>query len=188
MRTLLTRSHGPRSLLGAFAIATLILAPAAHATILNYSATLDGPSESPPNASTGLGAAAVTIDDVALTMHVVVDFEGLVGTTTASHIHAGVATTTPTFTGFPLGVTSGHYDHTFDLTQSSSYNPAFITANGGTVATAMPVLLQAIADGKAYLNVHSSVYGGGEIRGFLQPGLATPTTNSTWGRIKSLYR
>jgi hypothetical protein len=198
MRNLLIRSHGPRVLLGAFAIAALILAPAAHATILNYSATLDGPSESPPNASTGLGAAAVTIDDVALTMRVVVDFENLVGMTTASHIHAptavagtgtaGVATTTPTFTGFPLGVTSGHYDHVFDLTQSSSYNPAFITANGGTVSTAMPVLLQAIADGKAYLNVHSSVYGGGEIRGFLQPGLATPTANSTWGRIKSLYR
>lgn len=198
MRTLLTRFHGPRFLFGAFATAALILAPAAHAAILYYSATLNGANESPANASTGIGATELDIDDVALTMRVVVDFTGLVGTTTASHIHApttvagtgtaGVATTTPTFTGFPLGVTSGHYDYTYDLTQASSYNPAFVTANGGTVASAMPVLLQAIADGKAYLNIHSSVYGGGEIRGFLQPGLATPTTNSTWGRIKSLYR
>jgi hypothetical protein len=131
-------------------------------------------------------------------MRVQVSFVGLTGNTTASHIHAptvvaltgtaGVATTTPTFTGFPLGVTSGVYDHTFDLTQSSSYNPAYVTANGGTVAAANAALLAAIAAGKAYLNVHSVTFGGGEIRGFLVPLDVTPTTSSTWGRIKSLYR
>ena len=45
---------------------------------------------------------------------------------------AGVATTTPTFPGFPSGVTSGSYSNTFDLTLASSWNATFITDNGGT--------------------------------------------------------
>ena len=68
-------------------------------------------------------------------------FSGLTSGTTASHIHCCVAsglpgnlivaTTTPTFTGFPSGVTSGSYDNTFDLTLASSYNPVFIADEGG---------------------------------------------------------
>jgi hypothetical protein len=106
-----------------------------------------------------------------------VTFSGLLGTTTAAHIHAptatpgtgtaGVATTTPYFAGFPIGVTSGTYMNTLDLTQSSSYNPSYITANGGTPASAELALTTAIADGEAYLNIHTTVFGGGEIRGFL---------------------
>src|SRR5436190_23173007 len=132
------------------------------AAVLSYTAILNGPSESPPNASPGTGFGTVDYDNVAHTLHVHVTFSGLTGTTTASHIHAptlvpltgtaGVATTTPTFAGFPLGVTSGTYDNTLDLTQSSSYNPSYVTANGGTPATAELALAQGIADGKAYWN------------------------------------
>jgi hypothetical protein len=82
-----------------------------------------------------------------------------------------VATTTPTFAGFPLGVTSGAYDNTLDLTLASSYNPAFVTANGGTPTSAEAALLAGIAAGNSYLNIHTSVVPGGEIRGFL---VATP--------------
>jgi hypothetical protein len=54
-----------------------------------------------------------------------------------------VATTLPTFAGFPLGVTSGTYINTLDLTLASSYNPAFVTANGGSMPHAKPHCLQA---------------------------------------------
>jgi hypothetical protein len=155
----------------------LTCATAAQAAVTVYSATLNGPNESPPNASPGTGLAFVTIDDILDTMRVQVSFSGLTGTTTASHIHAatpspfsgtaGVATTTPTFAGFPLGVTAGTYDNTLDLLLSSSYNPAYITANGGTTASAETALLSAIGSGRAYLNIHSTTFGGGEIRGFL---------------------
>jgi hypothetical protein len=144
-----------------------------------YSATLSGPGESPPNASPGTGTALVAIDTVAHTLQVHVDFSGLIGNTMASHIHsatavprtgtAGVATTVPTFSGFPLGVTSGTYDATLDLTQSSSYNPAFITANGGTTAGAEAALASGLAAVEAYLNIHTTSFPGGEIRGFLAP-------------------
>ena len=148
-----------------------------HAAQITYIANLSGPAEFPPNASPGTGFAEVDVDTVANTLHVNVTFSGLLGTTTASHIHsptavpgagpAGVATAVPTFTGFPLGVTSGTYDHTFDMTLASSYNPAFVTANGGTPASAEAALFAGLAAGEAYLNIHSSVVPGGEIRGFL---------------------
>ena len=160
------------------AVLTLPISPS-HATIITYTANLTGPGESPPNASPGTGLATVTTDDVANTLFVDVSFSGLLGTTTASHIHtptpvpgtgtAGVATTTPSFAGFPLGVTSGSYTNTLDLTQSSSYNPAFVTANGGTVAAAEAALLAGLVAGEAYLNIHSTFAPGGEIRGFLTP-------------------
>ena len=188
-----------------FARAHLLLAAAlllavtvpASATVLHYRTTLTGPNESPPNASPGIGDAEITIDDVANTMRVQCTFTGLLGTTTACHIHAptavagtgtaGVATMTPAFTGFPLGVTSGTMDHTFDLTLTTTYNSPFVTANGGTAAGAEAALLSAIAAGKAYFNVHTTVVAGGEIRGFLQPFDPTPTLQSTWGRVKALY-
>jgi hypothetical protein len=43
--------------------------------------------------------------------------------------------------------------NTLDLTQSSSYSPAFISANGRTIATAEAALLAALAAGVAYLNI-----------------------------------
>ena len=165
--------------LAAFAAVVLGAAAMSNAALLTYTANLSGPNESPANASPGTGFAQVDIDTSLHTMRVQVTFSGLTGTTTASHIHAatavaltgtaGVATTTPTFSGFPLGVTSGSYDNTLDLTQASSYNPSYVTGNGGTTAGAEAALLAAFANGEAYLNVHTNLYPGGEIRGFLVP-------------------
>jgi hypothetical protein len=64
-------------------------------------------------------------------------------------------------------VTSGTYSHTFDMTDPASYNPAFVTANGGTAASAESVLLAGLLAGQAYLNIHTSTHPGGEIRGVL---------------------
>jgi hypothetical protein len=150
---------------------------------INYSATLSGPAESPPNASPAVGSVLVTVDTTALTMRVRTNFSGLTGTTTASHIHcctaspgtstAGVATTTPSFVGFPLGVSSGSMDQTYDMTLAGSYNPAFVTAQG-SVANARTALFNGLAAGTAYFNIHSSTFGGGEIRGFPLAGAAGP--------------
>ena len=157
--------------------AALLFATIAQAHTVVYTAILNGPSEAPPNASPGVGTATVTFDLDLVTMRVEANFSGLIGNVTASHIHAatavagtgtaGVATQTPSFTGFPTGVTSGSYDHTFDMTQASSYNATFITNNGGTVGTALDALILALDNGKAYLNIHTSTSPSGEIRGFL---------------------
>jgi CHRD domain/PEP-CTERM motif len=176
------RSLGFLVLLFGFVLA---IAPQAHAVVHNYITNLSGPNEFPANASPGTGFGTVVYDDVAHTLGLNVSFSGLTGTTTASHIHAptsapffqnaGVATTTPSFAGFPLGVTSGAFSNLLDLTLASSYNPSFVTANGGTTATAEVALAAAIAGGKAYWNIHSSTFGGGEIRGFLVPEVPEPS-------------
>jgi hypothetical protein len=160
------------------------LANPAMADFITYGASLSGSAESPPNASPGTGSALVQIDTLAHTMRVQVFFSGLLGTTTASHIHAAtafpgtgnaaVATQTPTFSGFPLGVTDGSYDRTFDTTLSSSFNSAFVTAHGGTAASAEAALFAALAADEAYLNIHTTAVPGGEIRGFLTPVPAPP--------------
>jgi|GEM_PF-2210347 len=148
-----------------------------------YRTTLSGAIEAPPNTSPGTGTVTVIINTMASTMRVQATFSGLIGNTTAAHIHAatpsagtgiaGVATTTPTFTGFPNGITNGSYDNTFDMTLASSYNASYITNNGGTTASAFAALHQAIIDGKAYFNLHSAAFPGGELRGFLAPCSAT---------------
>ena len=79
-----------------------------------------------------------------------------------------VATAVPTFPGFPLGVTTGTYLQSFDLTLASTYNPAFITAHGGTVAGAQADFIAGLVGGQTYLNIHTSQFPGGEIRGQLQ--------------------
>jgi CHRD domain len=122
-------------------------------------------------------------------MSVAVTFAGLTGTTTASHIHcctvnpnagtAIIATETPFFNNFPIGVTSGSYTHLFDLTAATSWNSAFITASGGTIALAEDALLAGLLADEAYLNIHTTTFPGGEIRGFLH---AVPEL-STWAMM-----
>lgn len=198
MHTKVTKQLGSRAIVALIVSLAVVGFSAAQAAVITYNVVLNGPSESPPNASPGIGTAVVEVDAAAHTMRVYVpSFSGLTGNTTASHIHAatavagtgtaGVATTTPSFAGFPLGVTSGSFDNTLDMTLASSYNPSYVAAHGGTTTQAEADLFQAIADGKAYLNIHSSTFGGGEIRGFLEPAPVGAAT-STWGKIKSLYR
>lgn len=148
---------------------------AAQATTTILETTLSGAHEVPGNASPGTGEARVTFDDVADTLRVEVTFAGLTGATTASHIHcctapganAMVATAVPTFPGFPTGVFSGAYDQTFSLLDAAFYNPAFVTAHGGTIALARADFLAGLLGGDSYLNIHSTAFAGGEIRGQL---------------------
>jgi len=157
----------------------MLQSPAAHAIPMTFEANLTPGAEIPPTSSTATGFTTVVIDPTAHTLHVDVTFSGLTSGTTASHIHccvpspplAGnfiVATTTPTFPDFPLGVTSGTYDRTLDLTLASSYNPVFVTDEGG-VGPAELALEAAIEGGTAYLNIHTTMFPGGEIRGILEP-------------------
>ena len=162
---------------GCLVVSVAAMPAAAHEAV--YTTFLDGSSEALPNASPGTGMARVTIDFDLVTMRVEESFSGLLGNVTAAHIHcctavpgvstAGVATMTPTFLDFPSGVTAGTYDHIFDMTLASSYNAAFITASGGTVSGAFNALVAGLDAGTAYSNIHSNIFPGGEIRGFLAP-------------------
>ena len=175
----------------AFLLTTFLSAPAGWAAVTELEANLVGGNEVPPSGSPGIGTALVILDTTIQTLNVQETFSGLGSPTTMSHIHCcltspflpgvnvGVATTVPSFPGFPLGVTSGTYNMTFDLTMASSYNPAFVTANGGTVAGAEAALEAGLLAGETYINIHTQQFPGGEIRGFLS---AVPEP-ATWAMM-----
>lgn len=128
--------------------------------------------------ATGSGQAWVVYDTIEHTLNFIVDWTGLSGITTVAHIHCctalagagtvGVAVTPGTLPGFPSGLSSGHYESVVDLDLPSSFTAGFVNNfAGGNPANAIAAFLAGIDDGKAYLNVHSSTFPAGEIRGFL---------------------
>jgi hypothetical protein len=159
-------------------------ASATEAATLVFTADLAGPNEVPPVMTTGTGVATVTFDDVTNILTVQAAFAELTGATTAAHIHccsppgrnAGVATAVPSFPGFPLGVTSGSYSQSFNLALASSFNPAFVTANGGTVDTARAAFVTGLQGGLTYFNIHTNRFPGGEVRGQLVSAVPEPGT------------
>ena len=188
----------------AFVFALLLLVNSvAFATPTTFTAVLNGPNE--PTPSLGTGFATVIIDPVAHTLMVSATFSGLTSGTTAAHIHcctatpltgtAGVATQVPAFTNFqPLfGMTAGTFSQTYDTTQALLYNPAFVTAQGGGIPQAEATLFAGIMAGTSYFNIHTTMFPGGEIRGFLtQASVPEPATVVLLGSglfgILGLYR
>lgn len=140
----------------------LQIAPAS-ANIITYAATLTGAGENPPNASTATGNIFVTLDDVLNTLTVHETYSGLIGgVATGAHIHccafagtnAGVVVNF-IGKGFVTGLTSGSYDHVFDLTTDLAASISIANFIAGLNA------------GSAYANIHNATFQAGEIRGQL---------------------
>lgn len=154
---------------------SLLAASTVQAALIQFTVDLSGDNENPAVSTPGNGTAQIDIDTVTRLLTIDVTFADLLGTTTAAHIHccaapptnAMVATQVPTFMGFPLGVSSGSYSNSFDMGLASSYNPNFINAHGGTVDSAFADLLAGMLAEMSYLNIHTTRFPGGEIRGTL---------------------
>jgi len=153
-------------------VVALLVATPVSASTITFQAAMSGVNEVPPNLSAASGFVTVTLNDVAHTLTVDLTFSGLTNIASAGHIHCcavpGVnAIVAVPFTGLPAAL-SGTYQNTFLLTDPNSYNPAFITANGGTPASAEAALIAAMMLGQTYANIHDSPnFPGGEIRGQL---------------------
>lgn len=159
-----------------FGIALLALGapvlPAA-ANIINFEATLNGASETVANASPATGFLAATLDDIALTLMVHETFAGLTAPAAAAHIHCCAALGTNAAvvlpfsgaSGFPVGATSGTYDHTFNLATDLT---------GGITSS---TFISSLLSGLAYGNIHDANFPGGEIRGQLTK-VPEPATTS----------
>ena len=148
-----------------------------------------GPLSPEAAGATGSGWVQLTYDSVAHTLGIDTSFAGLSGNTTVAHIHCcvsapgtvGVAVTPGTLPGFPTGTKAGSYSTTVDLTLTTSYTGSFVAgAGGGTLGGAESALLAAFDAGRAYFNVHSSTFGGGEIRSFVAP-IPEPSTYALMG-------
>lgn len=145
----------------------------AHAHIQVFTGTLA------PEASgaTGSGTVRVEYEEEIHALTIEASFSGLSGTVTQSHIHcctagagtgnAGVAVGNPSLTGFPLGVQSGTFLNTFDLSTTGVYGAAFLAGSGGAALSAEAFLIAGMLAGKSYLNIHTTTFGPGEIRAYL---------------------
>jgi hypothetical protein len=151
----------------------LTLSSSTKAVPMNFVATYSGSQENPVNGSAGFGTGLITLDGNLLTFNIT--FGGLSANVSDAHIHccsgpgvnAGVAVGFVS-TGFPLGVTSGSYSHTFDLTNAGIYSAGFLAGSGGTAAGAAARLIAGL-NGQSYLNIHTTAFPGGEIRGNVNP-------------------
>lgn len=141
------------------------------------------------NGATGSGTLTLEYDHDGHTLLIDADWTGLSGTTNNAHIHCCTANPNSGTSGvalagqpanllpdFPLGVTSGSYLKLIDLTIASNYSASFIVASGGTTAGAEERLITNLTNQKAYLNIHTTSFGSGEIRAFVT---AVPEP-STW--------
>lgn len=153
-------------------LAALLLASTSQAAIIPYSVNFA------PEAvgATGTGSAVVNFDTVTHVLTFKGDFSGLSGNTTQAHFHCctaapgtgtvGIAVDSPTLPGFPLGVKLGTFDSFVDLDDPNNFNTNFLNASG-SVDAAIDRFIAGANSGRAYLNIHSSTFTGGEIRGFL---------------------
>lgn len=150
-----------RLVLTAAVALAIALAPPPASAALQFAAAIDGAQAATP--STGSGTGAFTLNDAETSLSINVSFGGLVSPQTAAHIHG------PGAPGVSAGVRFG-----FPL--------------GSPVVTAWAITaadVTSLKNGLLYVNVHSQLYPGGEIRG--QILTAVPTLPASWGKLKAIY-
>jgi hypothetical protein len=127
--------------------AASVFSAAAHGQVFEYEFTLDGDREVPPVSTVGSGTASVTLDQGAGMISWEIHFQDLTGPATAAHFHG------PAAIGEPAGVRLG------------------ISAISGTSSPMLgeapisPAFAQEVIDGLWYVNIHTAMHSGGEIRG-----------------------
>ncbi len=145
----------------------LLFSFSAGATIYPIHNILSGTQEAPPNASPAQGQIVGSYNDETNTLSFSLIFGGLTGTTLAGHLHApampGVnASVIIGFAGFPAGVNAGSYSNTYVLTAVQEAD---------------------LMIGLMYVNVHTNVFPGGEIRAQLQ--VSNPGVIYTFNNVYS---
>lgn len=167
-----------RTVVRVVAAATAIAGTAQVVAAQQFSAVLSGAQQAPPVVTPGSGLATLSLTGGTL-LSVNVTFANLTSGTLFAHIHAPAplganAPVAVPFAGFPVGVTTGAYNAVLNLDLGSTYEPAFLTANGGSVTAARTSLVSAMTGGLAYVNVHTATLPGGEIRGQIGQASVVP--------------
>lgn len=137
----------------------------ASAQVYTFTATLTGAGETPaPGINTGaFGTSTVTVNMAARTITYRVDVFNMPSGVTAAHIHVGaIGTTGPVIVNFAPPVNASN-DFSFSGTVSEGQ---FLLRPDLGIRSADDVL-QTILGNNSYVNVHSSVNPGGEVRGQL---------------------
>lgn len=142
-----------------------------------FSARLVSYQEVPAVSAASGGDIAIVIDDAAQTIAYRLSFDGLEGPVRMAHIHiaqpgvnGGIMLWLCGTTGFagppdtPTCPASGEVTGLLDSADVQA------VAAQGIAGGAFEEAVAAIREGVAYVNVHSNLFPGGEIRGQLRPG------------------
>ncbi len=129
--------------------AFMFAATASYAAVVNYTATLKGSSEVPPNDAKGTGTVTASYDTVSKKFTYSVTYSGLTGAATAAHFHgpAAAGVNAPPVVPVPPTMLASPIKGDATLTDAQA---ADLTA------------------GKWYFNVHTAAHAGGELRGQLE--------------------
>jgi hypothetical protein len=129
-------------------LALALGAAPASAITWSLAAILDGAQETPPNASPATGTATLTFDDVSNVLNWTITYSGLLGGTNNAHFHGPAGPGVPASPVINIAFTSG-------LAAATLIGSATLTATQETW----------LLSNLLYINIHSTAFPGGEIRG-----------------------
>ena len=154
-----------RTLLSACALALAFLLPAsASAQTATMVATLTGAEENPAVLTGAVGTAEVAIDGGSRELTVSLRLFNIPTGTTAGHIHTGPrGVNGPVVIDFPIPA-----GRTGDIALDFRVNQGQFRARPEIGINTMEDMIQTIVGGGAYVNIHSTTFPGGEIRGQLR--------------------
>ena len=151
------------TLMGAAAVVVTASAVSAQAQTVNFTAHLSGANEVPGIVTGAGGTATVSLNTATRTVTYKVDVYNMPSGTTAAHFHAsGPGVAGPVVVNFTVQPTiSNDYSISGTATDLVPRQPQGINS--------WDDFIQALLLGQIYINVHSAVNPGGEIRGQVVP-------------------
>lgn len=139
-------------------VAVSMAAVGASANVWVITADLSGLNEVPPNASPATGMVTGTYDDVTNLLMIDTHATGFVAPVTAAHIHEAAAGVNGPIRVFLSGTTGGTTYMSHDMPVLSAALETALFAN------------------ELYVNIHSTTFPGGEVRGQLLAQVPEPGT------------
>lgn len=130
----------------------------------NSGASLHGDDEVPPNDSRGAGEARFKLSDDGTSLHYKLNVANI-DDVTQSHIHIAPPGVNGPIVVFLFGFVAGGVTENGTLAEGTITAANLIARPAIGFGATMPELVAAMRNGNAYVNVHTVVLPGGEIRG-----------------------
>ncbi len=166
----ITRTIHYSAAVATIALAAIAATPASATT--KFTTNLSSLNQNPPKESNASGTGTLTLATDQNSFTILIDYANLSSAIQGAHVHCCVDAKGNSAVAIAFMVptekpTSGMITGSYDLTMASTYTSGFLGAYGGTAATARTAFLNGLGGGLAYLNVHSTNFPSGEIRGQL---------------------
>jgi hypothetical protein len=147
------------------ALVSLVGVASAEAQIRNFTAQLSGSNEVPGVVTGAGGTATITLNTATQTVTYRVDVYNMPSGTTQAHFHAsGPGVAGPVVVNFTVQPNISN-----DYAISGTATAADLVPRQAQGINSWEDFIQALVLGQVYVNVHSSVNPGGEIRGQVVP-------------------